>query len=103
MIYVTYEREAKISASKVRTMCINNSLYTKGTNEEYFNMFKMCKEYSGNDEELSKIAWDIIDHSDSDELEDFGFETIYEIVAWIMGMILNDCTYISFKVKEEEK
>ena len=58
-------REIKsIDTDKVRMVCIQHGLYTRGTNEEYTNLFKMCKE-EVTTELLYKLAVDIVEHSRS--------------------------------------
>lgn len=95
---VKYEREEYFSLSNVRQMCIENDLYTGGTNEQYIEMFEMCANYSGKINELTAIAWNIVDHSNY-----CGFDTVYEEVAWIMTLLQKHCILITYKAVECEE
>lgn len=59
-----------LSLSAVRGVCVENGLYTKGTNEEYAAMFDMVRPLDGKQaitaEDLYPIAADILAHSDTD-------------------------------------
>lgn len=57
----------KLSLEDVRSMCIRDRLYTRGTVEEYDNMFKMVKALRNKliitADDLYPIADDILRHS----------------------------------------
>lgn len=59
-----------ISTSAVRGVCVENNLYTRGTNEEYAAMFDKVNLLDGKTaitaEDLYPIAADILAHSDTD-------------------------------------
>ena len=100
---VRYERTEMLPVSKVRQMCINHNFYTCGDCQEYEAMFDKCATYNGTNEALASIAWDIIDHSDKEELDDYGFDTVYEIVAWIMHLLITECMYTTVQAVEVEE
>lgn len=103
MVKVKYEQKKWFSIEKVRQFCIDFNLYTAGDNKAYSKMFAKCQEFSGTDEELAQIAWDIVDHSDSEELEDYGFESVYEIVAMIMSELSDRCICTRYIAVETEE
>ena len=59
-----------LSIPAVRGVCIENDLYTRGTNEEYAAMFDLVRPLDGKQtitvEDLYPIAADILAHSDTD-------------------------------------
>lgn len=103
MVNVKYVRKETISISNVRGMCIKHNFYTHGDCRAYENMFKMCGEYDGTDEKLAHIAWDIVEHSDMEELQDYGFDSVFEIVAWVMTLLIQDTMCIRYEVMEVEE
>lgn len=60
-----------LSIPAVRGVCIENDLYTCGTNEEYSAMFDMVRPLDGVENitaaDLYPIAADILAHSDTDQ------------------------------------
>ena len=67
-----------LSDSKLRSICIKNNWYTRGTNEEYSRLFDRLTDCCGcpenlTTEKLVEIAEDIWDHS---EITDYTIETI---------------------------
>lgn len=60
-----------LSIPAVRGLCIENNLYTRGTNEEYAAMFDMVHPLDGKSvitaEDLYPIAADILAHSNTDQ------------------------------------
>jgi len=59
-----------LSISAVRGVCVENNLYTRGTNEKYAAMFNMVRPLDGKQaitaEDLYPIAADILAHSDTE-------------------------------------
>lgn len=57
----------RLSLSDVRSMCCENSLYTRGTNEQYEKMFDMVSALADKQiitgADLYPIALDILQHS----------------------------------------
>lgn len=77
-----------INTSLVREMCIKDDLYTRGTVEEYCQMFDMCKT-----ESIIDIATDIMEHSDVQrKMKEYGCGRI-ELLEHIASCIINECTY----------
>ena len=67
-----------LSASKLRSICIQHDWYTCGTNEEYGRLFDKLTDCCGcpvhlTTEKLVEIADDIWDHSD---ITDYTIETV---------------------------
>lgn len=82
----------RIETIKVRNMCVKNDYYTRGTCEEYENMFNMCRVENATTDIIEGIAYDILVHSDIHDLkEKFGCLTC-ELVSNIMFELINDCT-----------
>ncbi len=77
-----------IDTGKVRNMCIENDYYTRGTNEQYCNMFSKCAlSFS-----VMEIAVDIFQHSNMIRLEEI-HGSIKEALENICYQIINDCSY----------
>ena len=53
----------RIDTDKLRNICINNNWYTRGTNSDYMNMFKMCEKDNISANQLYKITKDIYEHT----------------------------------------
>ena len=67
-----------LDACKLRSLCIKNDWYTRGTNEEYGRLFDRLHDCCGcpenmTTEKLVEIAEDIWDHS---EITDYTIETV---------------------------
>ena len=54
-----------LTADEVREVCIRHQYYTKGTCQEYENLFEMCGYVTP--DSLENIAKDIKDHSDTED------------------------------------
>ena len=52
------------TTSDIRKVCIDNDLYTSGTNEEYEKMFKLAESLEPFAENLYLVAKDIEKHSE---------------------------------------
>ncbi len=65
----------------VRNLCIRHDYYTRGTCKDYENMFSMIAEDEDIDYEvLSKVATDILEHSDTDDsLDDVVSYLVYHL------------------------
>ncbi len=61
----------RLSLSDVRSMCCENSLYTRGTNEQYEKMFDMVSALADKQiitgADLYPIALDILQHSETEQ------------------------------------
>lgn len=67
-----------MSPSKLRSICIKNQWFTRGTNEEYSRLFDRLEDCCGcpenlTTEKLVEIAEDIWEHSD---INDYTIETV---------------------------
>lgn len=67
-----------MSVSKLRSVCIKNNWYTRGTNEEYYRLFDRLHDCCGcpehlTTEKLVEIAEDIWKHS---QITDYTIETV---------------------------
>ena len=96
---VSYQRMEQLSIQKVRKMCVDYNLYTCGNCAEYDEMFAMCKQYKGDIDTLARIAENIVDHSDEEELSDYGYEKFEDQVGFVMGLLARECCWTSFRVK----
>lgn len=85
--------ERKIDVNELRTVCIRYELYTRGTNEQYSDMFAQARS-ARTDEQFVSVAQDIWEHSDADDVDNnrSGFD--FTTLLWY---VLNDCvrTYVS--------
>ena len=89
----------RINTDKLRHICINNNWYTHGTNEEYSNMFKMCKKDNITTNQLYKIAKDIYEHTDVTSAIN-GCSTDYSDEENILNMMIyvNDASYVFYEL-----
>ena len=88
----------RIDTGRVRSMCINNDYYTRGTCKEYDNMFKMCANCS-----VLTIAKDILEHSDKEKLKYTYGCSETEVLENICFGLINDCSYTCVEIKETFK
>ena len=85
-----------LTMEAVRGFCIKNNLYTKGNNDEYTAMLKMCKG-TMTINKFYKIANNIIEHSDVLEtLETYGVTK----TEWIENCMyeLTKLSYSTFEI-----
>lgn len=61
----TLELVRYLPVEKVRTYCIKHDLYGCGTNQDYENMFNLCRDKKRylSDSEILEISIDIVQHS----------------------------------------
>lgn len=80
-----YEEFRTISASRMRSLCIEWNWYTCGTNEEYEHLLLDLCEAKQNltTEDIIEIAKDIMEHSDPNEMEEQTIASIAFEVARI--------------------
>lgn len=93
-----YREYRRIYGYKVRELCIQDNLYTEGTNEEYSHLLiTLCKDDADQTlDSLEVIAEDIIKHSDLENLLNrFGCDK-EELQKSIMWELINECciTYL---------
>lgn len=79
-----YRLKKVLYPDAVRTMCINNCLYTKGDNQAYSFMLEMCEEKCMTSSNIYRIAEDILEHSDTDlSLDDIALMLMQRVVLVI--------------------
>lgn len=81
-----------LDSDKLRSLCIHQNWYTKGTSEEYEHLMDRSYDSFGisldmTTEKLAEVARDILDHSDTD----------YPLTS-IMYAIARDCCFTLFEV-----
>ena len=86
--------ERVLSATKVRSLCVNRGFYTAGDNEDYSTMLDAARQ-ANTDEAVIKIAEDIIQHSKSDVVEENGG------LRNIVYLLASTCTDIWIEDSEE--
>ena len=90
----------KIDNMKVRTMCIKDGYYTRGTCEQYDNLlYNLCDKEEVTLEDIEKIAVDILDHSDwRAKKYEYGC-SFEELQAIVMTKLINECckTFVELK------
>lgn len=93
-----------IRHDSVRSMCIKEEYYTRGTNTEYSNLlFNLCDNDNASLEDLEKIAVDILEHSDWEKkAAEYGV-SYDELVRSVMTNLLNECCYTIIEAEEDEK
>lgn len=72
-----YKEVKKISAEKIRGLCIAKNWFTEGTNEEYDELLQYgfsCKEITTDD--LVEMATLIFEHSDEESLKDYEYTSV---------------------------
>lgn len=85
-----------IDTSKVRAMCIRNDYYTRGTNEEYSEMFEKCSQ----GQEVIVIAQDILEHSRTEELMKSYGCSYMELLQGVCFELINDCSITTVHIEE---
>lgn len=83
---------------KLRTLCIKANWYTKGTNEEYSNMFLMCEQENIAVDQLYEIAKDIYEHTILSDANAKYIDPSSSETDNILNMMiyLNDCCYVYY-------
>ena len=74
------------STERVRQACIDNDLYTKGSNEDYIKMFDMVRELEPTNENLYLVAKNIYEHS------------AYQTITNVMFIFENDAVITTFEI-----
>lgn len=85
----------RIDTGLVRNMCITNDFYTRGTTEEYGEMFRKCAVAR----DILEIALDIFEHSDEEKLT-LRYGSKKEALENICYSLINDCCYTCVDVEE---
>lgn len=91
----------RIDTDKLRSMCIKNNWYTKGTTSDYNNMFKLCQKDNITTNQLYKIAKDIYERTNLDTAKE-GCSNDYSDNENILNMMIyvNDCSYVFYEMAE---
>ena len=74
------------NTQQVRQACINNDLYTKGSNEDYIEMFDMVRELEPTTENLYLVAKNIADHSANQPITN------------VMFILENEAVFTTFEI-----
>lgn len=85
----------RIEADKVRSLCIKNDYYTKGTCEEYAAMFDLCRTVNPSTNDFEVIATDIMEHSNVQDWCERSGMPPKGMIECIMFELINDCTITS--------
>lgn len=82
----------KIDNMKVRAMCIKDSYYTSGTNEDYENLlFNLCEKDNITLDDIEEIASDILVHSVWEKkARAYGY-SYDELLTDVMTNLINEC------------
>ena len=89
----------RIDTDKLRHICINNNWYTRGSNADYSNMFKMCEKDNITTNQLYKIAKDIYEHTDVESAIN-GCDASYSDDENILNMMIyvNNASYAFYEL-----
>lgn len=92
----------KIDTDKLRNICIKNNWYTRGTNREYSNMFKMCEKDNISTNDLYEIAKDIYEHTSVEDAKS-GCSVEYSDIENILNMMIyvNESSYVFYETETE--
>ena len=82
-------------ATDVRTMCIAYSYYTNGTGTDYDNMLNFISTHKPTNNNLLKVAEDIVNHSDLTRYN----QTYAENIESIMFNLYADCVNVFFELQ----
>lgn len=91
-----------VMTDKVRGLCIKENYYTRGNNDEYSNMFDLCRA-AETVEDVKAIAKDIAAHSNIERIMNAYGVTEAEALRYITENILNECSYISLEDETTEE
>lgn len=91
MTYPIITRTPHWTVSDVRETCIRNNLYTRGTNEEYEEMFDIVRSVpEPSDFGIHRVAKDIAEHSDGQTVTNVMFILANEAVKYTFELDGND-------------
>jgi len=77
------------SAARVRQVCVDNGLYTRGNNQQYEGMLDYVRDSYPDTESLYLVAMDILTHSDE------------QTVTNIMYLLEKGAVAMTFEIEEE--
>ena len=90
----------KLFWDDVRQVCIQNQYYTRGTNEEYLDLFNIIRSFSTvDDTQLFIVAQDIYNHSDVDRIMNEGGVDECGVMESIL-FNLTEVTHTFYEVEE---
>ena len=78
------------NTQQVRQACINNDLYTRGSNEDYIEMFDMVRELEPTTENLYLVAKNIADHSANQPITN------------VMFILENEAVFTTFEIDRRD-
>lgn len=96
---MTITETKRFDANAVRTLCIVNQWYTRGTNSDYSDMFSMidifnqCKTVTN--DHIAIIATDIFEHSNPVDFTDNKYDDIATIMCYLNRQAVNTFYNIS--------
>ena len=92
----------KLFWDDVRQVCIQNQYYTRGTNEEYLDLFNIVRSFSTvDDTQLFIVAQDIYNHSDVERIMNEGGVDECGVMESIL-FNLTEVTHTFYEVAEVE-
>lgn len=93
---MTVTKMSVMDCDELRKLCIQHQFFTRGTVEEYNDMFDKAREYNtaeNKDEQLEAVARCIMQYSTGESLTNFAYSgmTHHAIVCDLMTKIKDDC------------
>lgn len=90
-----YKEVRNIYSDKVRSLCIKESYYTRGTCEQYMHLLNDLCDKEGAMDELEEIAEDIVKHSDTEShCEQYGGSE-EEMIENLLFELINECCVVT--------
>ncbi len=72
-----YTEKRRISVEQLRSLCIMNGWYSRGTCGQYDRLFqRACSKDNLTTEDIEDIVADIIEHSSEESFQDYEFEDV---------------------------
>ena len=95
----TVAKQVVFDCDELRHFCIKHQLFTRGTVEQYSEMFEKAYRFDGSDEQLEWIARCILAHSSTESLSDFTYngEDTHHIICAIMTRVWDECVTIWYE------
>lgn len=90
-----YKEVRRVDSDKVRSLCIKESYYTRGTCTEYTHLLNDLCDKEVTLDELEEIAEDIMNHSDTESYcEQYGGSE-EEMVENLLYELINECCVVT--------
>ena len=90
---MTITETKRFDVNAVRTLCIENQWYTRGTNSDYSDMFAMIYNFNNcetiTNDHIAIIAADILKHSNPADFTDNKYEDIATIMYYLNRQAVN--------------